>query len=298
MGILARMELPGRLIDPEWLRAQLSSGQPAEDLAVADVRWVPDGHARDGFELGHVPGAVCVDVDADLAAPPFHGPGRHPLPDPAAFAATMSRLGIGDGRAVVAYDDVGGWVAARLWWMLWSLGHAAGVLDLPTLDAWRLAGGTLETGPANPRHVASFSPAEWPKARLADARDVRNGLRDGSAVVVDARAAERYRGETEPFDPVAGHVPGAVSGPWAGNLDADGRLLPPPELRRRFEALGLDGRTDAIAMCGSGITASAVVFATELAGLGPARLYEGSWSDWVSDPARPVATGPDRGRLS
>lgn len=282
------------LVDPRWLGVRFSSGGDGA-LVLADVRWAPGGHARDGYALGHLPGAICVDVDTDLAATPFEGPGRHPLPSPETFASTMMRLGIGDRTAVVAYDDVGGWVAARLWWMLRVLGREVALLDLPSLEAWTADGGALETGPQRPVDAASFTPAPWPADRVVDADTVRDTLREGSAAVLDARAGERYRGEVEPIDPVAGHVPGALSAAWVGNLDQGGGLLDPGALRRRYEALGVrdDGR--AIASCGSGITASFALFAMERAGLGLGRLYEGSWSDWISDASRPIAIGENAG---
>ena len=288
------------LVERNWLRARptaLAVDAP-EDLVVADVRWVPGGHARDGFTLGHLPGAICVDADADLAAPAFEGPGRHPLPTPETFAATMSRLGVGDRSAVIAYDDVGGWVAARLWWMLRVLDREVALLDLPSLDAWTAEGGALETG--SPRAVTAgvFTPAAWPPDRVVDAATVRRSLEEGSAVVLDARSSERYRGETEPIDPVAGHIPGAVNAEWAGNLDDESSFLDPGALRRRYEELGAHDDGQAIASCGSGITASFALFSMERAGLGLGRLYEGSWSDWVSDPSRPVATGAQPGTPS
>ena len=276
------------LVDPRWLL-----GAPAlAGSVLADVRWVSGGTAREEFERGHLPGAVSVDADSDLAAPAFHGPGRHPLPSPEVFAAAMSRLGIGDDSVVIVYDDVGGSVAARLWWMLRVLDRKVALLDLPSLDAWIRAGGSLETGSSLGASPASFTATAWPAGRVVDAGTVRSALREGSAVVLDARAGERYRGESEPIDPVAGHVPGAVSAEWAGNRDAVGRFLEPGALRRRYEALGARDDGEAIASCGSGLTASLALFAMEHAGLGLGRLYEGSWSDWVSDASRPVATGP------
>lgn len=291
LAILWPVELPGMLVEPAWLRSRLATPDPPHDLVVADVRWAPGGHARDAFARAHLPGAVCVDIDADLAAPPFDGPGRHPLPTPGAFASTMSLLGIGDDTAVIAYDDVGGWVAARLWWMLRVLGRRVALLDLPSLDAWIDDGGALETGAPSAAVVASFTAQAWPADRVVGAKAVRGTLRDGSAPVLDARAAERYRGEVEPIDPVAGHIPGALSAPTLGNLDPAGRLLQPSALRRRFEALGVRDDGAAIASCGSGVAASFALFAMERAGLGLGRLYEGSWSDWISDPSRPVAVG-------
>jgi len=284
------MALPSMLVDPRWLAAQ-----PSSDLVIADVRWVPGGHASQPFARGHLPGAVCVDVDADLAAPAFRGPGRHPLPQPAAFAARMSRLGIGDETPVVAYDDQGGWIAARLWWMLRVLGREVALLDLPSLEAWAAAGGTLETGPPRTPAAASFTPASWPSDRLVDADEVARVVHLGSGPVLDARAGERYRGEIEPIDPVAGHIPGAVSADRAGDLDDDGHVLDATGLRRRYEALGVGDGGEAVASCGSGVAASFTIFAIERAGLGLARLYEGSWSDWVSDRSRPVATGAEPG---
>jgi thiosulfate/3-mercaptopyruvate sulfurtransferase len=279
------------LVDPGWLRAQPSSSR----LVIADVRWVPGGHASEPFALGHLPGAVCVDLDADLAAPAFQGPGRHPLPQPEAFAATMSRLGIGDTTPVVAYDDAGGWIAARLWWMLRVLGREVALLDLPSLEAWTAEGGTLETGPPPATAPASSSSAPWPPERVVDADEVARTVRARPAVVLDARAGERYRGESEPIDPVAGHIPGALSAEWARDVGEDGHMLDATALHRRYEALGVEEGGEAITSCGSGVTAAFTLFAMERAGFGLARLYEGSWSDWVSDRSRPVATGPEPG---
>ena len=282
------------LIDPRWLRAQGSTCGP-DELVIADVRWVPGGHVSEPYADGHIPGAMCVDVDADLAAQPFDGPGRHPLPSPDAFAETMTRLGIGDRTAVVAYDDVGGWLAGRLWWMLRVLGRTVALLDLPSLDEWTRGGGTLASGPPREPAHASFTPTPWPSDRVVDAASVRRALREHGAVLLDARAPERYRGEVEPLDPVAGHVPGAVNAPWHGNHDDEGRLLGPEALRRWYAELGVHDDGQAIASCGSGVTAGLSLFAMERAGLGLGRLYEGSWSDWVSDPSRPVATGAEPG---
>ncbi|MDP9329074.1 MAG: sulfurtransferase [Actinomycetota bacterium] len=279
------------LISTDWLRANL--GMPS--LIVADVRWVPGGSATEAFERGHIPSAILLDADTDLAGKPFtQGPGRHPLPSPEAFASTMSRAGIGDDTTVIAYDDNSGSYAARLWWTLDALGQpAVGVLD-GALAAW---GGPVETGPAKQREPVTFTAKPWPRELIADAGDVADAIRDANAVVLDARAPERYRGDVEPIDPVAGHIPGARSAPWAGNLDpTTGRFLDPDALRKRYEALGADDTHHAIAQCGSGLTACHDVLALRLAGLGHARLYEGSWSDWVNDPSRPVATGDDAGR--
>ncbi len=280
---------PTPLVSPEWLKDHLD--EPA--LHVADVRWVSGGSARESFEAGHIPGAVFFDLDMDLSAPLGQGPGRHPLPSSEAFAATMAKAGIGDRDLVVCYDDAGGSIAARLWWMLDVTGHRAAVLD-GGLRSWV---GPVERGPARTWEPVSFTARPWPRDRIVDAARVAEAIRHQKAVVLDARAMERYRGETEPIDPVAGHIPGALSAPWESNLyQATGRFLPARELRARFEALGVT--EGAICSCGSGTTACHDILAMELAGLGRARLYEGSWSDWCRDPSRPIATGSEPGELS
>ena len=274
------------LVDAAWLV------QNRDEVVVADVRWAPafgSAEAERLFSAGHIPGAVFLDVDRDLAGPAFTGgPGRHPLPSPEGFAQTLARAGIGDEDTVVAYDDVGGAYAARLWWMLEATGRRCAVLD-GGLGAWP---GPLETGAAQPRPSAEVAVRPWPSELLADADDVRDALTAG-AIVLDARAGDRYRGETEPFDPVAGHVPGARSAPWTENLGAGGLLRPSGELRERFEALGVHDASNAVSYCGSGVTAAHDILAMRIAGLGMARLYEGSWSDWVHDPSRLVATGEE-----
>ena len=285
------MSDPGILVSPEWLAAHLKDA----DLVVADVRWSPAGGtpaAEEAFARGHIPGAVFLDVDRDLAARPFvDGPGRHPLPTPEAFAATMRAAGIGESDLVVCTDDVRGSVAARLWWMLDATGRRAALLD-GGAQAWA---GPLETGPARPRVPGPFEPRPWPADVVVNADAVATALREGTPVL-DARAAERYRGDVEPIDPVAGHIPGARSAPWGDNLDPDtGRFRDVETLRARYERVGVHDAADAIASCGSGVTTCHDLFAMRLAGLGDARLYEGSWSDWVHDASRPVATGADPG---
>jgi thiosulfate/3-mercaptopyruvate sulfurtransferase len=274
------------LVDADWLARHL------DEVIVVDVRWSPAGgivETTRAFEAGHIPSAVFLEVDRDLAGDPNAGPGRHPLPSPAAFARTIGTAGIDDDALVVAYDDAGDSLAARLWWMLDGTGRHAALLD-GGLAAWS---GPLETGPGRPRPPVSVEPRSWPTDRLVDADAVADALRTGGATVLDVRAPERYRGDVEPLDPVAGHIPGARNAPWSRSLDTDGRFLPPEELRARFAALDVDGRT--IAQCGSGITGCHTLFAMRLAGIGDARLYSGSWSDWVRDPGRPVATGDDPG---
>ena len=285
------MRLPGLLVDPAWLSGHLKH----PGVAILDVRWSPTGGptaTRRAFEDGHIPGAGYVDVDRDLARAPFTGgPGRHPLPDPEDFAARMAAQGLDDEIYAVVYDDVRGSVAARLWWMLWITGHQVAMLD-GGLEAWTREGGTLEWGPQKPREKTLFTPIPWPTDRIVTAGAVDSTIRVGFAPVLDARVSERYLGQAEPIDRVAGHVPGARSAPWTDNLDADGRFLDPDVLRARFEALGVTNDA-AICYCGSGVTSCHDLLALRLAGFGDARLYEGSWSDWIQVGDRPVAAGPE-----
>ena len=262
-----------------------------DDVVVADVRWYLDGRSgRDAYRAGHVPGAVWVDVDAVLAAPPSAPAGRHPLPSPDAFASALGALGIGDDDLVVAYDDQGGGMAARLVWMLRRTGQGAALLD-GGLGAWP---GPLATGdevrPPVRRRVRP-----WPAALVRDADQVAAAAAPG-AVVLDARVPGRYAGtEGLPSERRWGHVPGARSAPWPANLGDDGRFRSPDELRAHYAALGADGTADVVVYCGSGVTACHDLLALERAGLPPASLYPGSWSAWSEDDARPVATGPEPG---
>jgi thiosulfate/3-mercaptopyruvate sulfurtransferase len=261
---------------------------------VADVRWYPTGSAREAFEAAHLPGAVFLDIDRDLAAPRSPGSGRHPLPTPEHFAATMERSGIGDGVPVVAYDDVGGAYAARLWWMLWILGEPVAVLD-GGLASWP---GPIETGPAAalPPPRRSFTPRPWPADRIAGIADVERLRREPGSLLLDARAPERYRGEVEPIDPKPGHIPGASNAPWADNLDpGTGRFRSREDLRARYAAVGAERAAELVVYCGSGVTACHDVLALELAGLPGTRLYAGSWSEWSADADRSVATGDEPG---
>ncbi len=267
------------MVGPDFLAAHL------DDVVVADVRWYLDGRiGRDAYCVGHVPGAVFVDVDGVLAAPADPARGRHPLPEPADFATGMAAAGIGDGDIVVAYDDAGGVIAARLVWMLRVTGHDAAILD-GGIGAWQ---GPLESGDA-PSKAATFTPVAWPADRLASIDEVAAG----AAVLLDARDAARYRGDEEPVDPRAGHIPGARSLPVRGHLDNDGRLLDSGALRQRFAAVGVTDGASVVAYCGSGVTACHNLLVLEHLGLGTGRLFPGSWSQWSSDPARPVATGAD-----
>jgi thiosulfate/3-mercaptopyruvate sulfurtransferase len=261
-----------------------------DDVVLADVRWYLDGRSgREAYRRGHLPGAVFIDLDAYLAGPASPQDGRHPLPSPASFAAGLATAGVADGDVVVAYDDAGGMAAARLVWLLRVTGHRAALLD-GGLAPWA---GHLVTGDVR-RAPARFTPRPWPTASLADAdvvADVQPG-RPGQPVVVDARAPERYRGDVETVDPRAGHIPGAVSLPYADNLDPRSGLWRSPDaLRRRFEAVGAGDDVDVVAYCGSGVSACHILLARERAGLSPGRLYSGSWSQWSNDAGRPVATG-------
>jgi thiosulfate/3-mercaptopyruvate sulfurtransferase len=279
----------GLLVSVESLAAELTTG-PAPVLL--DVRWRLGGPpGLDSYRAGHLPGAVFADLDRDLAGPPGAA-GRHPLPDTAAFQATMRAAGVGNGRPVVVYDDGDSTVAARGWWTLRYFGHE----NVRVLDggyrAWVRAGLAVTT--AEPAPVTGDFTARPDHMPVLDAAAAQATARTG--LLLDARAGERYRGETEPVDPVAGHIPGAVSAPTTGNVNADGTFKDAAELAARFAALGaaigpaVDGLADVGAYCGSGVTAAHEILALTLAGV-PAGLYVGSWSNWVADPARPVATG-------
>ncbi|MFD1721441.1 sulfurtransferase [Amnibacterium endophyticum] len=269
------------LIDAPALSARL--GEPG--LVVLDVRWrldAPDG--RPAHRAGHVPGAVYIDLDGELAGPPSPAEGRHPLPGIDALQDAARRWGVRAGSSVVVVDDLGGMSAARAWWLL----RHAGLTDVRVLDggmrAWRDAGLPLEQGDVEPeRGDVELAYGAMP---VIDA----DGAAAFEGVLLDARAGERYRGEVEPVDPRAGHVPGAISVPTAGNLGADGRFLPPEALRERFAAAGVQDGMPVAAYCGSGVTAAHEALALRIAGFGAA-VYPGSWSQWSNDPARPVATG-------
>lgn len=261
-----------------------------DDITLLDVRWdLAHGARRDLFAAGHLPGAVFVDLAAQLAgtpAPDGTG-GRHPLPDPADFVAAMRTAGVSDDRPVVVYDGTGGLAAARAWWLLRHYGHSGVTVLDGGLDAWRAGGRAPALGPSDAPQRGNFSGRPGAMSVLG-AADATILARRG--VLLDARAAERFRGDSEPVDPVAGHIPGARNRPTTANLGPDGRFLTAAQLRSAFADAGAaDGAAIGV-YCGSGVTAAHQVLALELAGLAAA-LYPGSWSDWVSDPARPVATG-------
>ncbi|MGO9081253.1 MAG: sulfurtransferase [Streptosporangiaceae bacterium] len=279
------------LISVPELAARLARPQPG-GLVLLDVRWYLGGPpGRDSYRAGHLPGAVFVDLDADLAGAPGAA-GRHPLPAAADFQAAMRRAGVRSADPVVAYDDGDATIAARLWWSLRYFGHPQALVLDGGLRAWAAAGLPVSTADVPPPGGGDFTarPGHMP---VLDHRGAAQLARSG--VLLDARPAERYRGDTEPVDRAAGHIPGAVSAPTAASTGPDGRFLPPDRLRERFAALGLrPGGAHAGAYCGSGVTAAHEVLALELAGI-PAALYPGSWSEWAADPARPVGTGPDPG---
>lgn len=259
-----------------------------ERPVLLDVRWaLGDDRGREKYLAGHLPGAVFVDLDSELADPADAARGRHPLPSVQRLQAAARRWGVSVERPVVAYDDAGGLAAARAWWLLRWGGHRDVRLLDGGLGAWVRAGGALEPGDvaAAPGDVVLAGGAlPVLDADAAAALPVRGG------VLLDARAAERYRGEVEPVDPRAGHVPGATSAPTTGNLAADGTFRPAPELADRFAALGARPGADVGVYCGSGVTAAHEVAALALAGI-EATLWPGSWSQWSADPARPVSTG-------
>lgn len=266
------------VVDAEWV-----TGHP--EAVLADVRWYLDGRSgRAAYQRGHLPGAVFVDLERWLAGPARAQDGRHPLPDPAVFAEGMAGLGISDDDVVVAYDDAGGVIAARLVWMLRATDHPAALLD-GGIDGYPPPLVTDE--PVRP--PARFTARLWPADRLASVGPTG----DRAALIIDAREPARYRGDEEPVDPRAGHVPGAINLPCRQNLDASGRFLPVAELRRRFESAGVTDAGSVVSMCGSGVTACHNLLAIEHAGLGLGRLYPGSWSQYCATGDHPVATGPN-----
>ncbi len=296
------------LVDVPWLAAHL--GDPR--VRVVDCRWYLTGRrGRDEYARGHIPGAVYLGVGEDLAAPPGQGPGRHPIPDAAAFARTLSRAGVTPETCVVAYDDAGGSIAARLWWLLRYFGHPiarpAGAPSAPGSSSIRAGGSVLDggiqawiaAGHALSEEVPAIEPAPLMElvpggALVADKAAVDALRREAGVVLLDARARERYEGRSEPIDARAGHIPGALSAPFVESMrEPGGALLDREALERRFRALGaLDART-VVSYCGSGVTACHALLALAALGRADAVLYEGSFSDWAADASLPVATGPE-----
>ncbi len=267
--------MTGPLVPASELRDLLGA------VTLLDVRYRLGGPTgRDEHARGHLPGAVYVDLDTELAAPAGEH-GRHPLPDPGAFETAMRRCGVSASRPVVVVDDWSGHAAGRAWWLLRFHGHA----DVRVLDgglaAWVAEGGRLETGDVT-AEPGDFRCSLLPAMPVVEADDVL-----GVEVLVDARAPERYRGEVEPVDPVAGHIPGAVNVPTSHNLTEDGRFRPAHELHRLYAEVGAVQGADVAVYCGSGVTATHDLLALEVAGV-RAALYPGSWSGWISDPGRPI----------
>lgn len=279
------------LVSTDWLAAHLND----PGVRIADVRWslFEKDKGRAAYATGHIPGAVHLDVDQDLASPRGQGPGRHPLPRPEAFAARMSSAGIGPDTHVVAYDFGDGSTAARVWWLMRYFGHDRVSLLDGGIARWNAEGRALES------RVPSYSPTTFvPVAHagmLVDADAVERLRHDPRTLILDTRLVERYEGKVEPVDPVAGHIPSARSRPYPDNLRTpeDPRFLPPDELRARFTRLGAAQAERVICYCGSGVNACQNVFALELAGFDNGLLYEGSWSDWCSLPTRAMRTGSE-----
>lgn len=272
------------LVSPSSLQEELTDRtRPAP--VVLDVQFTLTGDGPDLYAAGHLPGAPFVDLDEVLAGEPGAG-GRHPLPDPAVLQAGLRAAGVDDDSRVVVYDQATSLAAARAWWVL----RWAGLTDVRVLDgglaAWREAGGTVVTDDVAPTAGSvTVRAGSLPVLGAEDAADLAT-----SGVLVDARTPERYRGEVEPIDPVAGHVPGAVNVPMGDLTTDEGRLRSPDELRARFADAGVDATTTVGSYCGSGVTAAHTALALHEIGI-EAAVYAGSWSHWVTDPGRPVATG-------
>ncbi|MFY2030231.1 sulfurtransferase [Achromobacter xylosoxidans] len=274
--------------------ADLATHLGAADVRVFDVRHDLTNHTagREAYAAGHIPGARYLDHETELAPPRTGRNGRHPLPDRGQFGALMAAHGVTPETLVVAYDASGGMYAAHLWWMLRWLGHdRVAVLD-GGWQAWQAAGLPTSTEAAAPVQAGAPVTPAAPLVGSVDAQAVLDNIARPAFTVIDARAANRYRGEVEPMDPVAGHIPGALNRPNGQNLQADGRFKDAAQLREEFTAL-LDGRDPGaiVHQCGSGITACHNLLSMEIAGLAGSRLYPGSWSEWCSDPSRPVAKG-------
>jgi thiosulfate/3-mercaptopyruvate sulfurtransferase len=276
------------VVSVAWLHQRILE----PDLRVVDVRWylTEPNRGRADYTAAHIPGAVFLDLEDDLSD--REGPGRHPLPDPATFAARLGEAGIGTGHHVVIYDDSSGGVAARLWWMLRHLGHdQMSVLD-GGFRAWLGAEYPVTT------HVPALRPTTYEFSVRSDEVMERHELRDllGRVLLIDARTRDRYEGIEEPIDPVAGHIPTAVNAPYADNVTELDTLLPPDVLRHRYEELGVLDADEVVVYCGSGVTACHHLLAMEVAGIRGAKLYPGSWSDW-STAGYPTATGPEPGSV-
>lgn len=276
------------LISASGLHSRIQKG----DVTVFDCRFTltdPDaGHAQ--YKAGHIPGAIYMDLDSDLSGPHKRGSGEHPLPDTQVFAEKLGRAGVGNNRTVVVYDDGEG-MATRAWWLIRYFGHDDVHVLNGGLSAWLAAGYELDTSDPEPEH-ATFTPhvrSNW-IVDISDVEQVISGKRQ--ATLLDARAAERYRGEVEPLHPRAGHIPTAKNAPWQEGLDSAKAWCGTAEQAERFRPL-LEQDSETISYCGSGVTACANIFALELAGIRNVKLYPGSWREWSSDPNRDIATDPE-----
>lgn len=279
--LIETADVAAHLNDPDW--------------AIVDCRFFlahPELGRKQYLE-SHIPGAVYADLDHDLSGPVVKGAtGRHPLPDAAVFAAKVGKWGINDKVQVVAYDGAGGMVAGRLWWMLNWLGHDRVAVLNGDFRAWHHEGRPTTSGEEQ-RAPRTFAPQVQPE-RVVTAADVLASLNNPAMKLLDARASDRFRGENETLDAKAGHIPGAKSAPYTENLDAQGRFLSPEQLADRFYTLlGNTPGEQTVLYCGSGVTAAHNALAMAVAGLGMPRIYSGSWSDWITDPSRPIATGDE-----
>ena len=267
------------IIEPSHLAARIG----LSELRIMDVRWylTDPGRGLSEYREGHLPGAVFCDLEADLTG--REGPGRHPLPRVEEFGATLRRLGLNRTDHVVAYDDTGGAIAARMWWMLRSIGHPEVSVLNGGYSAW------IAEGHPVTRSEPRTKPGSYPTVRQWNGVVNRKKVERHRGPILDAREADRYLGVSEPIDPQAGHIPGAVNLPYAGNLGPDGRFLPAEELAARYADVG----PDPIVYCGSGVTACHDLLAMSVAGRDDGSLYEGSWSDWSRSSSAPVATGSE-----
>lgn len=276
------------LITTDWL------SEHRDEVVIADVRWRPTGDGRELYLESHIPGAVFVDLDSDLAEVPEDPSvgGRHPLPTPEAFCERLAAKRIGAGSRVVCYDDMGGAIAARLWWMLRWVGHERAHVLNGGLTKWLGEDRPVERGESEVHPASVPIVARVDEAMVVDKAGVREALA-ADGLVLDARAFVRYRGEGETLDPVGGHIAGAHSAPFGENLVAESKFMREgAALRERFRRLGVGPAEEAICHCGSGVTACHNILAMERAGLGMARLYVGSWSEWCRDPRAPKSVGP------
>jgi thiosulfate/3-mercaptopyruvate sulfurtransferase len=276
--LVSTEDLAAHIDDPNWI--------------VLDCRFtLTDPEAgRQAYSKDHIPGAQYVHLDDDMSAPISDTSGRHPLPDVKVLADKLCHWGVGVNKQVVVYDDSYGAMAVRLWWMLRWLGHPASALLDGGFPKWRKEQRPLSSASPEPRKANCACLPEH--SQIVPAEEVLRVAQNGEALIIDARPDRRFTGEFEPLDPVAGHIPGSINWPFDENLDIDGTFLPPEALRENYQAL-LKGRApwQVIHSCGSGVTACHNLLAMEVAGLSGSRLYPGSWSEWIRDPSRPIATG-------